>query len=69
MKVTYDDKDKNGDPIGLTTDIVTSTASTGKLSITLQQKPKKNAPGVAEGNITNTDGATDSNVVFEVDIK
>lgn len=69
MTVSYDDMDASNRPVGLKTKVMTETASSGKLSITLKHEPNKSAMGVADGNIANAGGETDINVVFDVIIQ
>jgi hypothetical protein len=66
LVITYTDSDADGYPIGITTDLSTSDAATGTLTIVLRHEPNKEAPGVEEGNITNAEGTTDIEVVFNV---
>ena len=68
MNVTYDDIDVNGDPIGLSTILITNGTSTGTLTITLRHEPKKDASGVSDGDITNAGGETDIEVTFNVEV-
>lgn len=69
MTVTYDDTDKNGNPLGLKTKVTTRAASSGKLKITLKHEPNKTAMGVKDGNIANAGGETDIEVEFNVQIQ
>ena len=62
----YTDKDKNNNPIGLKFTLTTKNAATGDLVVTLIHLPKKSAPGVVDGDITNADGATDFAVTYPV---
>ena len=62
----YTDKDKNNNPIGLKFTLTTKNAATGDLVVTLRHLPKKSAPGVVDGDITNADGATDFAVTYPV---
>jgi hypothetical protein len=62
----YTDKDKNGNPIGLKFTLTTKNAATGNLVVTLRHLPKKSAPGVVDGDITNADGETDFAVTYPV---
>jgi hypothetical protein len=61
---TYTDTDANGKPIGLDFTLVTASAATGNLTVTLRHLPNKSAAGVSTGNITNAGGATDAQVIF-----
>lgn len=65
----YTDSDANGNPIGLSTEIVTGGASTGQMTITLRHEPDKAAAGVSAGDITNAGGETDIEVTFDVTIQ
>ncbi|WP_310556443.1 type 1 periplasmic binding fold superfamily protein [Flavobacterium sp.] len=56
--------DSNGNPLGLKTIFVTTTAATGDLKIILRHEGNKSAPGVSAGDITNATGATDFEVTF-----
>lgn len=64
--IAYADQDANGKPIGLAFTLITGTATTGNLSITLKHLPAKSAIGVATGNITNAGGATDAAVSYPI---
>ena len=66
--ITYTDTDLNGKPIGLTFTLTTGNAGTGNLTVTLRHLPNKSAPGVATGDITNADGATDALVTYPVTV-
>ena len=61
---TYTDTDANGKPIGLDFTLVTASAATGNLTVTLRHLPNKSAAGVSTGNIANAGGATDAEVIF-----
>lgn len=61
---TYTDTDANGKPIGIDFTLVTSSATTGSLTVTLRHLPNKSAAGVSAGNIANAGGATDAEVVY-----
>ena len=62
----YSDQDKNGKPIGLQFTLLTSTATTGNLTVTLRHQPNKSAVGVSGGDITNAVGATDASVTYPI---
>ncbi|MDF7814494.1 hypothetical protein [Hymenobacter sp. YC55] len=62
MQVTLTDKDKNNFPIGLKTQLVTSSAATGTLKITLRHQP-----GTKNG--TATPGDTDVEVLFPTTVR
>jgi len=61
---TYTDTDANGKPIGLDFTLVTASAATGNLTVTLRHLPNKSAAGVSTGNIANAGGATDAQVTY-----
>lgn len=63
--VSYVDKDVNGEDLGLSTQLVTKGASSGKLTITLRHEPVK--PN--QGDLTIAGGETDIEVTFDVQIK
>lgn len=65
----YDDKDENGDAIGLQTLCQTKSKEEGKLKIVLRHKPNKKAFGVSEGGISNAVGETDLEIEFDFKIK
>ncbi|WP_347926019.1 type 1 periplasmic binding fold superfamily protein [Pontimicrobium sp. SW4] len=66
---TYSDTDGDGNPIGLEFQLVTSTAATGNITITLRHEPNKEAAGVSDGDITNAGGETDIQAVFPVTVQ
>lgn len=66
----YADIDKNGDPVGLLTDVRTHQVSTGgKLKVVLRHQPNKSASGVSQGLMTNAGGETDLEIEFSVSIQ
>jgi len=67
--ITYDDVDDNGNPIGLEFTLVTGSAGSGILTLTLRHEPNKEASGVSDGDITNAGGSTDAQVTFNVTIQ
>ncbi|GIV35191.1 MAG: hypothetical protein KatS3mg031_2726 [Chitinophagales bacterium] len=69
ISFTYADADADGKPIGVSMRAQTGAPSTGQLIVTLRHEPDKNAPGVANGDITNAGGDTDIEVVFSVVIQ
>ncbi|MDH3709371.1 MAG: hypothetical protein OER04_05765 [Cyclobacteriaceae bacterium] len=69
FSITYQDQDSEGNPIGLTFDLQTGTASEGTLLVTLRHQPDKSAPGVSQGDITNAGGETDVAQSFEIIIQ
>jgi hypothetical protein len=56
--------DSNGKPLGLKTRLITTTAATGTLKITLRHLLNKSGANVSGGDITNAAGATDFEVTF-----
>ncbi len=70
VSVSYDDTDSMGNPVGLSTTLVTGTdPASGSLTITLRHEPNKSADGVASGDITNAGGETDIEVSFPIDVQ
>lgn len=67
--VTYADKDVNDLPIGLLTNLVTDSISTGTLTVILRHQPNKSAAGVSNGDITNAGGETDIEVNFAINVE
>ncbi len=69
---TYKDTDKNGRPVGLSVEMKTgNSAGNGTLKVILRHQPKKDAAGVAAGDITNAGGETDAETTppFEVAVQ
>lgn len=66
---SYSDQDADGNPVGLSSEMVTTTASTGTLQIVLRHEPNKSATGVSAGDITNAGGETDIEVDFPITIQ
>lgn len=64
--IAYSDLDANGKPIGIQFTLVTATATTTNLIVTLRHLPNKSATGVATGNISNAGGSTDAEVTFPI---
>lgn len=62
----YTDTDANGKPIGLQFNLVTGSAISGNLIVTLRHQPNKSATGVAAGDIVNAAGSTDAEVTYPV---
>lgn len=69
LSVSYADQDGNGNPLGLSTTLMTGAASTGTLTVILRHEPAKDASGVSGGDITNAGGETDIEVTFDVTIQ
>lgn len=67
--VEYGDSDSNGHPVGLITKLITRSASSGNLTITLRHEPDKSAPGVSKGDISQAGGETDLEIVFDVQVQ
>lgn len=69
MKTTYSDVDGNGKPVGLEFTLLTFSAGSGELQITLRHEPDKSAAGVAEGNIENAGGETDIEIRLPITVQ
>lgn len=69
LVVTYSDQDEDGNPVGLSTNLVTGGASTGNLTIILKHEPVKSAAGVSDGDATNSQGEIDIQVTFPVNVQ
>lgn len=69
LSVSYSDMDSNGNPVGLESSLITTSASAGTLTVVLRHEPDKDAEGVANGHITNAGGETDIEVTFDVEIQ
>lgn len=69
VTVAYTDTDADGNPVGLNTTLTTADAGSGNLKITLHHEPDKSADGVANGDITNSNGETDIEVTFPIDVQ
>lgn len=67
--VVYTDEDEDGNPVGITFDLITGEASSGNLTVTLRHEPNKAAAGVSEGNIANAGGDTDVEATFSIEIE
>lgn len=65
----YEDADANGNPIGLVSQLSTSSAGSGELNIVLRHDLNKTAQGVSAGNISNAGGSTDASVFFPLVIQ
>lgn len=66
LQFTYLDFDSNNYPIGIKTNMSTGNTGTGNLKINLKHLPNKKAPGVQNGDITNSGGETDIELSFEI---
>lgn len=63
--VSYTDTDENTNPVGLSFELQTGTATTtGSFRIRLQHGLDKNATNVSTGDITNAGGTTEFDVVY-----
>lgn len=63
--VNYEDEDKNGLPIGLSTSwTAADAAATGKFQVLL-----KHQPGLKSANSTSADGEDDVNITFDIQIQ
>lgn len=69
LSVAYADMDADGNPVGLSTTLTTGDAGSGNLTIILHHKPIKSAENVSLGDITNSDGETDIEVTFAVEVE
>jgi len=69
LSVAYDDKDANGNPVGLSSILTTGDAASGSITITLRHEPAKSASGVSNGDITNAGGETDIEVIFPINVQ
>ncbi len=69
INVEYGDEDENGNPLGLVSEFTTTTAGSGRLTITLRHEPLKDAEGVKDGDITNAEGETDIEVTFDFEVQ
>ena len=65
---TYSDQDSNGNPVGVTFDLLTGTAGSGSFTVILRHEPNKAAENVNTGDITNAGGATDVEVIFTITV-
>lgn len=66
---SYADQDPMGNPIGLSSSLVTGAAGSGSITITLRHEPMKSEAGVSEGDIANAGGETDIEVTFPIDVQ
>jgi len=69
LSVAYNDKDANGNPVGLSSILTTGDAASGSITITLRHEPAKSASGVSNGDITNAGGETDIEVIFPINVQ
>jgi len=66
---TYSDTDENGNPIGIDFTLTTADAGDDVLTVTLRHQPNKGGDNVVEGDITNANGETDAQAVFNITIE
>jgi len=69
ISIDYDDEDGDGNPVGLSNTLTTTSAGSGTIKVTLIHEPEKDADGVAGGSITNAGGETDIEVTFNVTVQ
>lgn len=69
LNVTYSDQDADGNPIGLRSQLTTTEAGKGTLTLILRHEPYKSASGVSNGDITSAGGETDIEVSFDIDVQ
>ena len=69
VSIAYADKDVNGKPLGLMTNLTTQNAGSGKLTLILRHMPDKKATGVMDGDVTNAGGETDIEVTFYLNVQ
>ena len=62
LTIGYDDEDRNGLPIGLSSTWTTTTASTGTVNVTLRHQP-----GVKTGDCPGA-GNTDASITFNIEV-
>lgn len=65
LTISKTDNDKNGNPLGIETNVTTGDAGIGSITIVLIHEPIK--PN--NGNSTSADGTTDADVTFDVTIQ
>jgi len=69
LSIAYADMDSNGNPVGLSTTVTTTSANSGTITVVLRHEPDKAASGVSAGDITNAGGETDIEVTFNVEVQ
>ncbi len=69
LAISYDDQDADGNPIGLSSTVVTGAAASGSITVILRHEPDKSAAGVSDGEIGNAGGETDIEVTFPVEVQ
>lgn len=68
LSTNYQDTDRNGNPLGLRTQMLTGDPSSGQLTVILRHEPDKAAMALPE-NPELAGGETDVEVVFDVTIQ
>lgn len=69
LVIEYNDRDSDGNPVGLSSTLTTGAAASGSITIILRHEPNKSASGVSSGDITNAGGETDIEVTFPIDVQ
>lgn len=69
LSFSYNDIDRDGNPIGLNTTLTTSASGSGTITIILRHEPDKYASGVSDGIIDNAGGETDIEITFNIDVQ
>lgn len=65
VTITKTDNDGNGNPLGITTKVITGTAGSGNLTVVLKHEPKK--PN--DGTVSDAGGSTDLEVSFSITVQ
>ncbi len=68
LTVSYSDQDSQGNPLGISSTVVTGGTGSGQITIILRHEPNKSAAGVSDGMIDNAGGETDIEISFPVDV-
>jgi len=69
LVVAYNDQDSDGNPIGLSSTLMTGGAASGSITIVLKHEPDKSADGVSGGDVANAGGETDIEVSFPIEVQ
>lgn len=69
LTVSYSDTDGDGNPVGLSSSLMTGASGSGTITVTLRHEPDKSASGVSGGDISNAGGETDIEVSFPVTVQ
>ena len=69
LAVSYADTDDNGNRLGLVSNLRTSSAGNGTLTVTLLHDPDKFAASVANGDLTNAGGQIDIQAMFNITVQ